>query len=411
MKAPQRIAYLTSVYPRATDTFIRTEVEGLRELGFEVQTFSLRRPPADQLINEALRAAAAETSYLLTPAGLSRALAALFVAAVRKPRRLIGAAHASWRSAPPGLAGRVRAVAWLLQALTLARALDAAGISHLHNHMGDAPAAVAMAASELSGIPWSTTIHGMEFFRAGEIALGEKLSRAAFTACISQHCRAQCMIFTPSEHWPRLEVIRCGIGPQFLDAKPAPQPARPRLVCVGRLSPEKGVMLLVDAAARLVERGRDFDLVLLGDGPSRPAIEARIRETFLEDHVSLPGWVDSDRVAEEIAAASALVVPSFSEGIPVALMEAMALGRPAVSTRVGGIPELLEHGESGWLVAPGSVDALVEGLEALLDASPEARAAMGERGAQRVRSLHDARTQVGRLAERFRASVADGAPV
>ena len=159
-------------------------------------------------------------------------------------------------------------------------------------------------------------------------------------------------------------------------------------------------MTLIDAVAQLFERGHDFELVLLGDGPLRPAIEARI-QACRAGSVSLPGWVDSDRVAEEIAAASALVVPSFSEGIPLALMEALALGRPVVSTRVGGIPELLEHGESGWLVSPGSVDSLARGIEALLDAPLERRAEMGARGASRVRELHDPRQQALQLAKRF----------
>src|SRR5262249_19516144 len=176
------------------------------------------------------------------------------------------------------------------------------------------------------------------------------------------------MRWTPPAEWAKLHVVRCGVDREFLAADGAPPPDRPRLVCVGRLCGDKGQILLVEAAGRLAKEGKEFELVLVGDGDIRPKLEERIRALGLERRVLLRGWMDGAGVRREISEARALVLPSFAEGLPVVIMEALAMGRPVLSTYVAGIPELVRPGVNGWLVTAGSVDDLVGRLREALDA-------------------------------------------
>jgi glycosyltransferase involved in cell wall biosynthesis len=297
-------------------------------------------------------------------------------------------------------------VAYFLEAAFLADRMHACGVEHLHNHIGESSATVAMLASELSGIPYSLTIHGPYIFRAPERwALGEKLVRAAFTACISEFTRSQCMIYVPQEHWSRLHVIRCGPDPQFLEQEPPELPDNRRLIWVGRLCEEKAVPLLVDAAQRLVEENVDFQLVLVGDGPLREITEAQIEERGLKDAMSIAGWMDSEQVREQIAGSRAMLMPSFAEGLPVVLMEALALARPVISTFIAGVPELVEPGVNGWLIPAGSLDHLVSAIREALDLPLDRLKEMGRAGRQAVLRYHDPGVEVARLEEQIERSI------
>jgi glycosyltransferase involved in cell wall biosynthesis len=163
--------------------------------------------------------------------------------------------------------------------------------------------------------------------------------------------------------------------------------------------------LLLEAAARLKKAGMVFQLTLLGDGPMRGQIEARILELGLGEQVELKGWVSEKAVREALLGSQALVLPSFAEGLPVVIMEAFALGRPVISTFVAGIPELVESGVSGWLVPAGSVDDLVEAMNAVLRAPPAQLKQMGMAGASKVAEEHDASREGSKLAELFRRQI------
>jgi glycosyltransferase involved in cell wall biosynthesis len=400
MSGVRRVAYLSSVYPRATDSFVREEIAALRALDFDIETFSVRRPPADQLTTDSIRAEAKRTVDLLH-AGPATLLKCATRALCFDPRRTASTLALAWSTRAPGLRGLVRVAVYVVEALFLAERLKASGVAHLHNHIAGNSASVAMLASEQSGIPWSTTVHGMELLEAGPLALGAKLDHAAFTACISHYTRSQCMLHAQPESWDRLHVIRCGLGPEFLDAKAAPLPTRVRFVCVGRLSTEKGQRVLLEATARLLAEGVELELVLVGDGDERPGLEKRIRTLGLAGSVRITGWADRERVREEIESARALVIPSFSEGLPVVAMEALALGRPVIATQVGGVAELIETGVTGWLVAPGSVGALLDAMREVAHAETSSLSALAAEGAQRVARSHDARREAARLAEHF----------
>jgi peptidoglycan/xylan/chitin deacetylase (PgdA/CDA1 family) len=263
-----------------------------------------------------------------------------------------------------------------------------------------------MLCRELGGPSFSFTAHGIETFDAPEFqALDEKVSRASFTVGVSEFGRSQLCRWSDPAHWGRIHVVRCGVDEQFLGRPPAPIPEARRLVCVARLAPEKGHLPLLHAVGHLRDAGRTFELVLVGEGPMRTALEGLARRLGIDGLVRFTGWQDNAGVIRELLASRALVLPSFSEGLPVVLMEALALGRPCIATQITGVPELVEPGVTGWLVPAGSDRALATRMAEALDAAPAELERMGRAGAARVAALHDAKVEAARLVDLFAGAV------
>lgn len=402
------IAYLTSVYPRATDSFVRSEVHGLRALGYTVHTFSIRRPDPRELVSEDIRAEERETDYVLASGALT--LAGSVARALRHaPVRLVRTLVLAWRTGAPGLRGRVWALAHLVEGCYLADRLRALGVRHLHNQIAGSVSA-AMLAAEIAGIPYSVTIHG-RIAEPRRSHIADKVGRASFCVAVSDWTRAELLLWCRPADWARIQVVRCGPDRLILDGAPeppAPVPDVPRLVTVGRLAEEKGHLVLLDALEKLARAGTEVQLTVIGDGPMRPEIERRVESLGLGGSVLLAGWAPPEAIRECLLDSRALILTSFTEGIPIVLMEAMALGRPVLATHVGGVPELVEPGVSGWLVPPGSVAALAEGLRELLATPAEQLTEMGNRGAARVAENHNLRAELTRLASLIDVSLDGG---
>jgi glycosyltransferase involved in cell wall biosynthesis len=389
-----KIAYLVNRYPKASHSFIRREIQALEELGVEVVRLSVR-PPATDLVDPRDRAEAGRTRVLLHG---PRVAAALGQTLLLHPLRFLGALgealRLGWRS-DRGLAVHL---AYLAEACALARLARREGFDHVHAHFGTNPPSVCALARHLGGPSYSFTVHGPEEFdRPTALKLARKVARASFVVAVSEYSRSQLYRWSPHSEWGKIHVVHCGVDELFLAGALAPVPEAPRLVCVGRLCEQKGQLLLLEAAARLVREGLELELVLAGDGELRAPLEAAILRLGLERSVRITGWISNERVRQEIQAARALVLPSFAEGLPVVLMEAMALGRPVITTYVAGIPELVEPLRSGWLVPAGDVTALAAAMRAALTCSPAELGALGRRGAERVRASHDARVEARKL--------------
>ena len=295
----------------------------------------------------------------------------------------------------PGIKGRLWPIAYLFEACYLSRQLRAKRIDHLHNHIGEGCAAVAMLASMLSGVPYSFTVHGPgEFDKPTQLSLAEKVRRSKFTVAISSYGASQLYRWTNPADWKKIQVIRCGVRWQDLKTKEV-APDR-QLVCVGRLSEQKGHLVLLEAIAKL-KNEPTFKVVLVGDGPLRGIIEERAATLGIRNCITITGWLPADKVLEEISRSRALVLASFAEGLPVVLMESLALERPAIATGIAGIPELIEPGVSGWLVPAGSVEALAEAMKEALSADLSRLAEMGRAGAARVREQHDQAREARKL--------------
>ena len=399
------IAYFTSAYARAADTFIRGEVEQLRAIGFTVYTFSIRRSEESELTSDDIRREQQNTEYLLDRT--HHLFFATLQTLLTSPLRFFSALGLTWRTAAPGIKGHLWSIAYLMEACALAQRLRVKRVCHLHNHLGGNSAAVAMLANCLTGIPYSLTIHGPhEFDGPAQLALDEKIARAAFVVAVSEFGRSQLFRWCDHTHWSKIHVIHCGVDERFLDGPKPPPPEAPRLVCIGRLAAEKGQPLLIEAVNCLKQQGISCDLTLIGDGPMREPIERLIARYCLQDHVRVSGWLNADAIRHEILSSRALVLPSFAEGLPVVIMETLALERPVIATYIAGIPELIEPGICGWLVPAGSVPLLADAMKQALSLSPDQLHHMGQQGSHRVRQQHHAATEAAKLAVLLKKSTA-----
>lgn len=397
-----RIAVLVNRYPSVTHSFIRREIQGLEAAGIEVLRFAIARDPGP-LADPADRDEALRTRCVLGR-GVGGLLAGLLAIAATRPRACARTAALALAFARDGDRGLLRHLAYLAEACVLLRWCEAERVAHVHAHFGTNACTVAALLRALGGPPYSFVVHGPEEFER-RLGLERKRAGAAFVVAASEHCRRELESGTRGAGATPIHVVHCGVGPTFLAAPVSEPPAAARLVCVGRLEARKGQALLLDALARLAGEGVACSLTFVGDGPLRGALEARCAELGLRDAVRFRGWASEDEVLRDIVAARALVLPSFSEGLPVVLMEALALARPVVCTDIAGHAELVENGVSGWLVPAGSLDALCAALREVLALAPAELARRGAAGRARVASGFDARRETARLAALLRASV------
>lgn len=399
------LTYLVTEYPKVSHSFIRREIHALERHGFAVQRLSVRGWDAG-LVDPADIEERARTCYILK-AGMGRLLAAGARLALLSPARFLSALVLSVRMSRGAQRSLAYHLAYLLEACWAVPRIRRHGARHLHAHFGTNSAQVAMLVHELCGIPYSFTAHGPdEFDMPKSIGLGEKIRRCAFAVAVSAYGRSQMLRWVGQEHWSKVKVVHCGIERSFHDVAPVPVPEAPRLVCVGRLTPQKGQLLLVEAAALLVRAGLEFEIVLAGDGEMRPQVEAAIARHGLGNRIRITGWIDGDQVRREMQAARALVLPSFAEGLPVVIMEAMALRRPVITTYVAGIPELVVPEETGWLVPAGSVADLVQAMKSCLSTPLAAMDDMGGQARARVLQRHDVDREALKLAVLFEESAA-----
>jgi glycosyltransferase involved in cell wall biosynthesis len=191
----------------------------------------------------------------------------------------------------------------------------------------------------------------------------------------------------------------------FLSQPYVPFPTEPQFVCVGRLSEQKGISILVEAVGQLAQEGLRFKLVLVGDGSLRPEIEALIKALKVEEYIQLTGWATNLEVKQHILDSQVMILPSFAEGLPVAIMESLALARPVLTTYIAGIPELIQPNRSGWLVPAGSVEELAIAMRQILSLPLEKIAAMGRIGSEMVNKRHNATTESQKLLKLFQSQI------
>jgi glycosyltransferase involved in cell wall biosynthesis len=396
-------AYLINQYPKVSHAFIRREILALERQGMVVSRFAVRGWEAD-LVDAEDKLEHTKTRYLLQRGLLPLLLAALKQAA-RSPTAFLGAVRVVFTLSRKAERSFIYHLVYLAEACWLLGELRHCGAQHLHAHFGTNAATVAMLVRALDGPPYSFTVHGPEEFdKPLAIGLEAKIRDAKFVVAVSSFGRSQLFRWVGQAHWRKVRVVRCGIEPAFHQGITAPIPNTPRLVCVGRLCEQKGQLLLVEAAARLLAQGIEFQLVLAGDGDMRPQIEALISQYGLNAMVSITGWISSAQVRDEILAARAMVLPSFAEGLPVVLMEALSLRRPVISTYIAGIPELVVHGENGWLCAAGSVSELTKAMAECLAADANQLNRMGQTGYERVLMRHSIDSEAARLDSLLKAN-------
>jgi colanic acid/amylovoran biosynthesis glycosyltransferase len=394
-----KIAYLVNQYPKVSHSFIRREILALERQGFEIQRIALRGWNDEALPDEEDKLERQRTRYVLREGPAALVFPVLRVL-LHSPVRFLRAIRLAFRMARESERSLPYHLVYLAEACRILPWLSEFGAGRLHAHFGTNSAEVAMLVHLLGGPPYSFTVHGPQEFER-PIGLREKIGCSAFVVAVSDFGRSQLYMRCAYADWPKIKVVHCGIERSFYQVAPRPIPSAPRLVCVGRICEAKGQLVLIEAARQLAARGVAFELVLAGDGPMRPEVEDQIKRHRLGTHVRITGWISSAEVREHILASRAMVLPSFAEGLPVVIMEAMALRRPVITTYVAGIPELVRQEKDGWLLPAGSVEGLAEAMADCLSRSPAELQRMGEAAHERVVARHSVDTEVTKLAKLF----------
>jgi glycosyltransferase involved in cell wall biosynthesis len=405
-----RIAYLLSRYPAVSHTFFLKEVLELRARGLDIRVASINppdRPPKDL---PEIEAAESAQTYYIKSSGYAGIFFQLVAIVFQSPAAILRGIRAALSLGGWDLKARAYAFFYLAEALLVGQWMRRNSLGHLHVHFGGPVATVGMLASKAWRVPWSITLHGPdEFFDQEAFYLAQKIKSASFVICISDFCRSQVLRIAPNFAAEQLEIVRLGVDCIALrPATPAPivnDSAPVRLVCTGRLVAAKGHRILLEAisesASSLSAAGIKVSCAFIGDGPERSALEALSRRLGIAESVRFVGARAHAPTLAEVAAADIFVLASFAEGLPVALMEAMALGVSCVSTTIAAIPELIRSGENGVLVPPANPSALSSALEKLAR-DPELRRQLGLRGRVTVETEYNLARNLDTLAAVWR---------
>ena len=384
----QPIAYLCSEYPAVSHTFIYREIESLRKAGMTVHTASIRKPSNLQFMTAAEQDEAAKTLMVLATPPPLMAKAHLH-SLIKNPVGYLRMAFEASKLLFKGPKSPVKAMAYFVEAGILLEWMHRHGMTHIHEHFGNPTAIVAILMKTYGSISYSISVHGPDIFYAVDSALlAEKIQKATFVRCISYYCRSQIMRISDSENWNRQHIVRCGVDPDLYVVRPDPGNKVPNIICVGRLVPAKGQHILLEACLLLKREGVQFHLTIIGEGPDQLSLEKFVIMNDLKDVVSFTGVLGQDKVRQHYDKADLFVLASFAEGVPVVLMEAMAKEIPVISTRITGIPELIEHGQDGLLATPGDAKDLASQMLTLLN-HPELRLQFGKAGRKKVQANYN----------------------
>ena len=410
VKPNLRVAYLVGRYPAISHTFILREVRGLRARGMEIDTISIHRVGEDQLLTEADRDEFAGT-YTILPPRWTELVRAHALALIRGPRRYLATLALAMRLSGPGLRARIWQLFYFAEAMIVWRRCRERGITHLHaHHMSQVTdVALLITAYERGTNPrwsWSFTVHGSdEFYEVSRFKLAPKVEHADFVVCISDYTRSQLMRLVGEEHWAKLSVVRCGIDTDsFTRPGDRGQDNPFRILWIGRLVPVKGLPLLIESVTRLAEKGVDVGATLVGTGPALEPLQELAVRRGVSDRVVFTGAIGQDAIPNFYADADVFCLPSFAEGVPVVLMEAMAAELPVVASRITGIPELVDDKVAGLLVPPGNLDELTGALERL-SRNPRMRLSLGRAGRRKVEADYSLAPSVEKLESLFNQHV------
>jgi colanic acid/amylovoran biosynthesis glycosyltransferase len=382
-----KLAYLLNSYPMTSTTFIRREVAAIERAGVPVKRFAVRHW-SERLVDPQDMSERGRTEYLLTGRS-ARLMGGMARHALFRPRSFGEALEALGELQRAAGGGFVRHTAYLAQAIRLKKRCAELGIDHVHAHFSTNAATVAMLCHLLGGPRYSFTVHGPdELDELAANSVTEKALHAANVIAISQYCRDRLCAHLPQYLHERIRVIPCGVDLSDYPAEPTPPPMSARLLSVGRLCPQKGQVEIPAAIAAVMPGHPGISVVLIGDGESRAAIEREVTGTATGGRVKLLGWRTNAEVRRRIGETRALLLPSHAEGLPVVIMEAFAMGRPVIATRIAGIPELVDA-KCGWLVEPGDAEGLAAAIGEAMAANKTTLAKMGREGRKRVVARHD----------------------
>lgn len=405
--AARSLAYLMSQYPMLSMIFVLREVLQLREMGFHIDVASINNPdrPPEQMTAE--ERTEASKAYHLRSHAAADGVAGHIRTLITRPRGYFRGIRLLVRLGGTDLRKLILHFMYFSEALMVGVWMRRLGHRHLHVHLASQAATVGMYVRHIFDVGYSLTVHGPdEFYDAYGQHLEEKIKAADFICCISHFARSQMMKFSERSQWSKFVVSRLGVDPSIFSPRPMRvSPDVFELLCVGRLTSAKGQHLLIEAVGRLARQGRRLRLRLVGSGPDDASLRAQAEELDSPDLVVFEGAVNQDHIRKLYGAADIFCIASVAEGIPVVLMEAMAMQIACVTTHITGIPELIRNGCDGLLVAPSDVDGMVKALAQLMD-DPELRDRLGRSARARVLQHYDLRRSVEKLGAIFAERVA-----
>jgi colanic acid/amylovoran biosynthesis glycosyltransferase len=393
-RTPLRIAYLLSQYPAVNHVFMLREVRFLRQLGIDIQVASIRNPDRNPTRMTTAEQEEARSTYYVKSSGLFRVVAAHAHTFISRPSHYIR-----------GLAGALRddklyGLFYFAEAVAVGHWMRGHGLSHVHSHFAST---VGVLVRRIFPVTLSITFHGpAEFQDPAGSRLAQKVEACLFCCAISQYGVSQLMYACGHPEWPKVELTPLGVDPTGFPPRPfRANPSPFQIICVGRLAPVKGQHLLIDAMATLIQEGRHIRLRFAGDGPDRAGLQRDVESRGLADAISFAGNVNQDNLLDLYRESDALVLSSFAEGLPVVLMEAMAMEIPCVAPWVNGIPEIITHETDGLLVPPGDAEALTRAISRLMD-DAVFRRTLGQNALQKILEKFDLRRNTEHLAHVFR---------
>jgi len=402
-----KISYLISKYPAISHTFILREILHLKQMGFELLTASVNESDRERARLTEEECAEQDCTFYIKKAGIGVALKSLFSLLLRRPLKFLQAEGYAIKTAGLDLKKQVFHQFYLAEAMIVANWMDANESSHLHVHFASATATVGIFVKKLNDCALSITVHGPdEFYQTGHYLIEEKIIVADKIFCISDFARSQLMKLSEFEHWGKFQICRLGVDVETFKKISRDDNDTPKILSVGRLCPAKGQHLLIQAARILADRNVDFKVVLVGDGPDADSLKALAAKLDVEGYVNFVGSVNHDEVQDYYNQCDIFCLPSFAEGIPIVLMEAMAKEIPCVTSRIVGIPELIDDQVDGLLTPASNIDALADALEALLK-NDNLRRELGERARAKVIDKYHLEKNMTFYGEKFKEYVAE----
>ncbi len=393
----KKTAYLLSQYPAVSHTFFMTEILALRKLGFTILTASINgvSPPEDGFPETETQEW--RNTFYIKSMPRTRLLKLLIKVGFGHPIIAFRGLRAALALRPFSL----YLIFYWLESLLLGQWMRDSDCTHLHVHFAGPVATVGLLTSIGWKVPFSLSVHGPDdFYNVEKYHLQRKIEHASFVCCISFFCRSQLLRLIPGTEWDKFYVCRLGVDTESFAPTPAIARDIPRIASIGRLHPSKGQAILLKAIALLRARGVAVKLDLVGGGSERPFLERLIRENDLSDSVTMHGALSHERTRAILQGADLFVLSSFAEGVPVALMEAMASGKPSICTTIAGVPELITKATEGRLVPPADEQSLALAIMDLVgDAS--LRSLLSQGGRAKVIADYNIDTNVKRLAQVF----------
>lgn len=382
----KKIAYLVSQYPAISHTFILREVLFLRSLGWNIHVASINLPDREGNLLTTDEKNEKERTFYVKKRGFTGVLISTITTLIHHPWGFFKGMGCAIKLSKWDLYRLFYHLCYFAEALLVGFWMGRAGIKHLHVHFANPASTVGLIASKIYPITLSITVHGPdEFYDVSINSLKAKIISSSFICCISNYAKSQLMRLSDTSQWSKFEVVPLGVDPNVF--APAPFRKNPQpfsLLCIGRLVPSKGQHILISAVEILLKQGKDVILNVIGDGPDRQSLESRLKShRDLENCVHFHGAVNQNSIRDHYKKTDLFVLASFAEGVPVVLMEAMAMEIPCVATAINGIPELIQNGVDGLLVSPADAESLAKAIGYLIE-NPEVREKLGKQGRQKI---------------------------